>query len=120
MIDDAIYSYIEHKFLRLLAQKTIIQAREKDWRKKAMTVYEELIDLKYRKNIPTLKLMQRYPKQKNRVREVALLGMPEKTLRKVIQEKKLLNKLLEIKKRFFLKTKRARATAPKKPWFTWW
>lgn len=85
-----------------------------------MTVYEELIDLKYTKGVPTLKLMQRFPKHQKYVNEVALLGVPEKTLRNVVREKKLLKKLMEMKKRFLVKQKRAECVEPKKPWFIWW
>lgn len=85
-----------------------------------MTVYEELIDLKYRKGVSTIKLLRRYPEHRKRVHEVALLGVPERTLRNIVKEKKFLNKLLEIKKKFYLKTMRAKASESKKPWFIWW
>jgi len=85
-----------------------------------MTVYEELIDLKYRKGVPTFKLIRRFPKHRKRVHEVALLGVPEKTLRKIVREKRLLNRLMEMKKKFLLTPERAASAKPKKPWFIWW
>jgi len=85
-----------------------------------MTVYEELIDLKFRQGVPTIKLAQRFPKHQRFVNEIALLGVPEKTLRKVVSEKKLLNRLKEIKRKFRLKSALAEAARPKKPWFIWW
>jgi hypothetical protein len=92
----------------------------KSRRDNAMTVYEELIDLKYRQGVPTVKLLRRFPKHQRRVHEIALLGVPEKTLRKVIREKKLLKRLLQIKKRLFVKTRQTKTAEPKKPWFIWW
>lgn len=86
-----------------------------------MTVYEELIDLKYRQGVSTVKLLRRFPKHQKRVSEIALLGVPEKTLKKVVREKKLLKRLLQIKKRFGVKASRLKTSRQtKKPWFIWW
>jgi hypothetical protein len=83
-----------------------------------MTVYEELIDLKYRQGVSTIKLIKRFPRHRRHVNEIALLGVPEKTLRKVVHEKKLLSRLMDIKKRFLLKSKLAAAARAEKSWFT--
>ena len=51
-----------------------------------MTLYEQLINLKYREGLSTYELVRRFPKQIHRVSEVALLDIPEETLKKVIRE----------------------------------
>jgi len=65
-----------------------------------MTLYEKLFDLKYRQGIPTYELAHRFPEHMDRVSEVALLDIPENTLRKVIQEKKIFRRLVSLKKYF--------------------
>ena len=85
-----------------------------------MTVYEELIDLKYRQGVLTIKLMKRFPERRKYINEVALLGVPERTLRKVIREKKLVEKLMDIKKKFLSKRGASKRSELKKPWFIWW
>lgn len=83
-----------------------------------MTVYEELIDLKYRKGVSTWRLIRRFPKHQKHVSEVALLGIPEKTLRKIVREKRLLDRLLEMKKKFPLRPLRTAPPVSKKSWLT--
>ena len=85
-----------------------------------MTVYEELIDLKFRQGVPTIKLAQRFPKHQRFVNEIALLGVPERTLRQVVKEKKLLSRLKEIKRKFRLKSGLVKRSKAQKPWFIWW
>ena len=64
-----------------------------------MTLYEKLFDLKYKQGVPTYELAHRFPAHINRVHEVALLDVPENTLREVIPEKKLLDRLMALKKK---------------------
>jgi hypothetical protein len=63
-----------------------------------MTLYQKLFDLKYKKGVPTYKLAHRFPEHVERVHEVALLDIPENTLREVVQEKELLERLVSLKK----------------------
>jgi hypothetical protein len=63
-----------------------------------MTLYEKLFDLKYRQGVPTHELAHRYPEHTARVHEVALLDIPEDTLKEVVQEKKILDRLISLKK----------------------
>jgi len=65
-----------------------------------MTLYEKLFDLKYRQGIPTYELAQRFPQHIDRVSEVALLDIPEHTLREVVQERKMFERLISLKKYF--------------------
>ena len=66
-----------------------------------MTVYEKLFDLKYRQGVPTHELVHRFPEHIDRVSEVALLDIPENTLREVVQEKKLFERLMNLKKQLW-------------------
>ncbi|OGX13483.1 MAG: hypothetical protein A2351_01620 [Omnitrophica bacterium RIFOXYB12_FULL_50_7] len=63
-----------------------------------MTLYEKLFDLKYRKGIPTHELAHRFPKHIDRVNEVALLDIPENTLKELFHEKRILARLKSLKK----------------------
>lgn len=65
-----------------------------------MGAYEKLIYLKYRQGVSTFRLTKQFPGQRKQIHEVALLGVPEKTLRKIVKEKRLLRKLLGLKKKF--------------------
>lgn len=65
-----------------------------------MTIYEELIDLKYRKGVATYELLRRFPGHVEHVNEVALLHIPEETLKKVVREKETLEKLIRLKQQF--------------------
>ena len=65
-----------------------------------MTLYEKLIDLKYRKGVPTHELAHLFPEHIARIHEVALLDIPENTLKEVVQEKKIFDRLISLKKQF--------------------
>ena len=65
-----------------------------------MTLYEKLFDLKYRQGVPTYELVHRFPEHIDRVSEVALLDIPESTLREVVLEKKIFERLISLKKQF--------------------
>ena len=65
-----------------------------------MTVYEKLFDLKYRQGVPTYELVHRFPEHTSRVHEVALLDIPENTLKEVVPEKRILERLISLKKQF--------------------
>ncbi|MFA5159908.1 MAG: hypothetical protein WC484_05315 [Candidatus Omnitrophota bacterium] len=65
-----------------------------------VTLYEKLFDLKYRQGIPTHKLAHRFPEHIDRVNEVALLDIPERTLKELVPEKRILERLIRLKKQF--------------------
>ena len=65
-----------------------------------MTLFEELVDLKYRKGVATYELLRRFPGQVERVSEVALLHIPEEILKKVVREKDTLERLIHLKQQF--------------------
>ena len=65
-----------------------------------MTLYEKLFDLKYRQGIPTHELAHRFPEHIDRVTEVALLDIPENTLKELVPEKEILKRLMSLKKKF--------------------
>jgi len=63
--------------------------------------YQTLFNLKYKKGLSTYELIQRFPGQVIRVSEVALLDIPEGTLREIIREEKIINRLIRLKRKFF-------------------
>lgn len=65
-----------------------------------MTLYEKLFDLKYRQGIPTCELTRLFPEHVDRVNEVALLDIPENTLKELLPGKKILDRLISLKKKF--------------------
>ena len=62
--------------------------------------YQKLFYLKFKKGISTYELVRRFPQEIDRVSEVALLDIPEETLKKIIREDKAFHKLMRLKKRF--------------------
>ena len=65
-----------------------------------MTFYEQLIELKYRQGVSTHELVHLFPGQIKYVSEVALLQIPDETLKQVVREKDILDHLLDLKKQF--------------------
>lgn len=66
---------------------------------KEMT-YDELFYLKFRRGLSTYELVRRFPGELRRVSEVALLDLPEATLRDILKEDKAFNRLMRLKKKF--------------------
>ena len=65
-----------------------------------MTLYEKLFDLKYRQGVPTYELAHRFPEHIDCINEVALLDIPENTLKELVPEKRILERLISLKKQF--------------------
>ena len=63
--------------------------------------YQELFDLKFKMGLSTYELVRRFPDEIERVSEVALLDLPEATLREIIREEEALARLIKLKKRLF-------------------
>ncbi len=64
-----------------------------------MTLYEKLFDLKYKRGMTTCELARLFPAHIDLVNEVALLDIPETTLKEVVREEKLFERLLSLKKK---------------------
>ena len=62
--------------------------------------YEKLFDLKFKKGFSTNELMERFPEEAKKVRELALLHLPTSLLKKILEESKLLERVLRLKRRF--------------------
>lgn len=62
--------------------------------------YEDLFQLKFKEGLSTYTLAKRFPRDILRVSEIALLEVPEATLKQVLKERKLYNKLLRLKRKF--------------------
>lgn len=68
--------------------------------------YAKLVELKYGKGIATHELARKFPGEVSRVSEVALLDIPKNTLKKVILEEEVFNRVMMLKKRFRLDVKK--------------
>ncbi len=62
--------------------------------------YREIFDLKYNQGLSTYELVQRFPQEVERISEVALLEIPEDTLRQVIAESEVLERVMNLKKKY--------------------
>ena len=62
--------------------------------------YQKLFYLKFKKGLSTYELVRRFPSEVARVSEVALLEVPEETLKAIINEDKEFNRLMWLKKWF--------------------
>ncbi|MDP3920000.1 MAG: hypothetical protein Q8R76_04240 [Candidatus Omnitrophota bacterium] len=63
--------------------------------------YERLFNLKYKQGVSTYELIQRFPNDAERVREVALLDVPEATLKEIIRDEKIISRLIRLKRQLF-------------------
>lgn len=62
--------------------------------------YEKIFELKFKEGYSTRELMERFPREVEKVKEIALLHVPTAVLKKVVSEATLLGKILNLKKRF--------------------
>ena len=62
--------------------------------------YRKLIYLKYKKGMTTHELARQFPQAIQQVSEIALLDVPEATLREIIQEERDFLKLMRLKRQF--------------------
>ena len=74
---------------------------------KRSVTYEEIFHLKFKKGCSTQALMKRFPKEAEKVREIALLQLPASILKMTISETALLDKLLSLKREFLGETEGA-------------
>jgi hypothetical protein len=63
--------------------------------------YKKLFILKFKEGYSTSELIQRFPGEADKVREIALLQVPTPLLKKTVPEEDLLEKILSLKRRFF-------------------
>ena len=85
MIFDDSYQ-TRQKGLRLLEDQTL--------------TYQELFYLKFKQGISTHELARRFPEDIQRVSEVALLEIPEATLKQLVGEEDAFNRLMHLKKKY--------------------
>ncbi len=62
------------------------------------SLYEKLFEMKYKQGVPTLKLAELFSSHRELVSEIALLDIPDATLKKVVRKKELLEKLALLKR----------------------
>lgn len=60
--------------------------------------YRKLAYLKYHKGMSTQELMKRFPREIQRVTEVALVELSPNTLQEIVKEKAVLHRLMALKK----------------------
>ena len=62
--------------------------------------YKKIFRLKFREGYTTHDLIEKFPKEAAKVREIALLQLPTEVLRKTLSEPILLERILLLKRRF--------------------
>ncbi len=62
--------------------------------------YERIFELKFKKGFSTSELMQRFPEEADKVREIALLHVPIPLLREMVAEADLLKRIIYLKRKF--------------------
>lgn len=62
--------------------------------------YQKLFELKFKKGYSTNALIKRFPREATKIREIALLQLPNTLLKETIAETGLLEKILLLKKKF--------------------
>ena len=62
--------------------------------------YQQLFYLKFKKGISTYELIRLYPNSARQVSEVALLDVPEDTLRDILKEERDFLYLMSLKRKF--------------------
>ena len=65
----------------------------------AMT-YQKIFDLKFKQGYSTNELVELFPEEAEKVREIALLQVPTPLLKKTVPETGLLEKILSLKRKF--------------------
>lgn len=63
--------------------------------------YKRIFELKFKKGLSTNELIERFPGEADKVREIALLHLPTPILKKTLSEEVLLKKILDLKRKFF-------------------
>ena len=69
------------------------------WEGERMT-YKRLFYLKFKKGLSTYELVRRFPDEIERVSQIALLDIPDATLREILDKKETYRRMKRLKKRF--------------------
>ena len=62
--------------------------------------YQKLFELKFKKGYTTNALIEKFPQEADKVREIALLHVPTPLLKRTVFERELLDKILNLKRKF--------------------
>ena len=62
--------------------------------------YERLVYLKFKKGLSTYELVRRFPAAIDRVSRIALLDIPDSTLREILKKEDLFEQVTRLKKKF--------------------
>ena len=63
--------------------------------------YERIFKLKFEEGYSTNELIEKFPEEANKVREIALLQIPVSILKRTLAEEGLLERILNLKRKFF-------------------
>lgn len=63
--------------------------------------YERIFKLKFKEGYSTNELIEKFPEEANKVREIALLQIPISILKRTLAEEGLLERILNLKRKFF-------------------
>ncbi len=63
--------------------------------------YEKIFELKFKKGYSTSELIEKFPGEADKVREIALLHLSTPTLKKTLSEEDFLKRILDLKRKFF-------------------
>ena len=65
--------------------------------REGQVTYEELFTLKFKEHVPTCELEKRFPEERKKISEIALLELPPAMLRELVKQEKELRKLMVLK-----------------------
>ena len=65
--------------------------------------YQKIFDLKFNKKVPTLALAKTFPNEQDKIRRIALMELPLKTLKRLVRNEKELERLLLLKQALLTK-----------------
>ena len=68
--------------------------------KRYSVTYEKLFNLKFKKGYSTNELIEKFPEEAGKVREIALLEIPTSVLKRTLAEDGLLERILSLKQKF--------------------
>lgn len=63
--------------------------------------YKRIFKLKFKEGYSTNELIEKFPEEANKVREIALLQIPISILKRTLAEEGLLERILNLKRKFF-------------------
>ncbi|PIQ85485.1 MAG: hypothetical protein COV74_08320 [Candidatus Omnitrophica bacterium CG11_big_fil_rev_8_21_14_0_20_45_26] len=60
--------------------------------------YQKIFDLKFKKKVSTVELQKYFPNENGKICKIALMELPEKTLKKLVPNKRTVKEVIQLKK----------------------